>query len=86
MSFEKLKPDSKRFKSYLRQLLYYLVISGYDTGILRIRCAIYQRMVWIIRDSQGDYYVCPRTKNQDGERFDRDRIVNSDIRKWISYP
>jgi len=23
MSFEKLKPDSKRFKSYLRQLLYY---------------------------------------------------------------
>jgi hypothetical protein len=43
-------------------------------------------MVGIIRDSQGDYYVCPRTKNQDGERFDRDRIVNSDIRKWISYP
>jgi hypothetical protein len=31
---EKLKPDSKRFKSYLRQLLYYLVISGNDTRIL----------------------------------------------------
>jgi len=68
MSFEKLKPDSKRFKSYLRQLLYYLVISGYDTGILRIRCANYQRMVWIKRESQVGYYVCPRTKNQDGER------------------
>ena len=35
-SFERLKPDNKRFKSYLRQLLYYLVISRYDTGILCI--------------------------------------------------
>lgn len=34
--FKSLKPDSKRFKSYLRQLLYYLVISGYDTGLLCI--------------------------------------------------
>jgi hypothetical protein len=68
MSFEKLKPDSKRFKSYLRQILYYLVISGYDTRILHIRSANYKRMVWIKRDSRGDYYVSPRTKNQDGER------------------
>ena len=35
-SFERLKPDNRRFKSYLRQLLYYLVISRYDTGILCI--------------------------------------------------
>jgi hypothetical protein len=45
-----------------------LVIFGYDTGILRTRCTNYQRMVWIKRDSQVDQYVCPSTKNQDGER------------------
>ena len=33
-SFEKLKPDSKGFKSYNRQLLYYLAISEYDTHTL----------------------------------------------------
>ena len=66
-SFERLKPDNKRFKSYLRQFLYYLVISGYDTGILCIRYANNRKMVWIKRDSQGDYYFSPKTKNQDGE-------------------
>ena len=66
-SFERLKPDNKRFKSYLRQLLYYLVISGYDTGILCIRYANNRKMVWIKRDSQGDYYFSPKTKNQNDE-------------------
>jgi hypothetical protein len=33
-SFERLKPDSKGFKSYNRQLLYYLVISEYDAHTL----------------------------------------------------
>ena len=64
-SFERLKPDTKRFKSYLRQLLYYLVISGYDTGILCIRYANNKRLVWVKRDSQGDYYFSPKTNNQD---------------------
>jgi hypothetical protein len=35
-SFERLKPDNRRFKFFLRQLLYYLVISRYGTGILCI--------------------------------------------------
>ena len=66
-AFERLKPDDKRFKSYLRQLLYYLVISGYDTGILCIRYANNRKMVWIKRDSQGDYYFSPKTNVQEGE-------------------
>ncbi|WP_458747067.1 hypothetical protein [Candidatus Nitrosocosmicus sp. T] len=53
-SFERLKPDSKQFKSYFRQLLYYLVIAEYDTAILCIRYANNRRMVWIKRDSGGD--------------------------------
>ena len=65
-SFERLKPDSKRFKSYLRQLSYYLVISKYDTGILCIRHANNRRMVWIKRDSGGDYFFSPKTTDQDG--------------------
>ena len=66
-SFERLKPDTKRFKSYLRQLLYYLVISKYDTGILCIRYANNRRMVWIKRDSSGDYFFSPKTTDQDGK-------------------
>ena len=44
-----------------------MVISEYDTGILCIRYANNRRMVWMKRDSQGDYYFSPKTKNQDGE-------------------
>lgn len=66
-SFERLKPDSKRFKSYLRQLLYYLVISEYDTGVLCIRYANNRRMVWIKRDSSGDYFFSPKTTDQNGK-------------------
>ena len=66
-TFERLIPDSKRFKSYLRQLLYYLVISEYDTGILCIRYANNRRMVWIKRDSSGDYFFSPKITDQDGE-------------------
>lgn len=66
-SFERLKPDNKRFKSYLRQLLYYLVIAEYDTGILCIHYANNRRMVWIKRDSGGDYLFSPKATDQDGK-------------------
>ncbi|TVP40735.1 hypothetical protein NARC_60122 [Candidatus Nitrosocosmicus arcticus] len=66
-SFERLTPDNKRFKSYLRQLLYYLVISGYDTGILCIRYSNNRRLVWIKRDTKGDYFFSPKTNGQEGE-------------------
>jgi CRISPR/Cas system-associated exonuclease Cas4 (RecB family) len=66
-SFERLKPDSKRFKAYLRQLLYYLVIAEYDPGILCIHYANNQRMVWIKRDSGGDYFFSPKATDQDGK-------------------
>ncbi len=66
-SFERLKPDNKRFKAYLRQLLYYLVISGYDTGILCIRYSNNRRLVWIKRDNKGDYFFSPKTNGHEGE-------------------
>lgn len=59
-SMSRLTPENPRFKSYLRQLLYYLVISEYDTGILCIRYANNRNLIWMKSDSKGDYYFSPR--------------------------
>jgi hypothetical protein len=46
------------FRSYLRQLLYYLTITGIEKGIISIRYNI-KELRWIKRDSRGDYYFRP---------------------------
>jgi hypothetical protein len=46
------------FRSYLRQLLYYLVITGIEKGIISIRYNI-KELRWIKRDETGDYYFRP---------------------------
>ncbi|MDQ5843163.1 MAG: hypothetical protein M3286_06720 [Thermoproteota archaeon] len=47
------------FRSYLRQLLYYLTITGIEKGIISIRYNI-KELRWIRRDSQGnDYFIRP---------------------------
>jgi hypothetical protein len=47
------------FRSYLRQLLYYLTISGIEKGIISIRYNI-KELRWIRRDDEGnDYFVRP---------------------------
>lgn len=47
------------FRSYLRQLLYYLTITGIEKGIISIRYNI-KELHWIKRDEQGDYFFRPR--------------------------
>ncbi|WP_148687032.1 hypothetical protein [Candidatus Nitrosocosmicus hydrocola] len=76
-SLERLTPNSSRFRSYLRQLLYYLVISNYDTGILCIRYSNNRNLIWIKSDSAGDYYFSPKNNlgEKNGERL-------SDIETW----
>jgi len=59
-SMVRLTPENLRFRSYLRQLLYYLVISNYDTGILCIRYANNRNLIWLKSDSAGDYYFSPK--------------------------
>ena len=46
------------FKSYLRQLLYYLVMTNIEKGIISIRYNI-KELKWIKSDSQGDYFFRP---------------------------
>ncbi len=47
------------FRSYLRQLLYYLTITGIEKGIISIRYNI-KELRWIKRDEQGnDYFIRP---------------------------
>jgi hypothetical protein len=46
------------FKSYLRQLLYYLVMTNIEKGIISIRYNI-KELRWIKSDSEGDYFFRP---------------------------
>jgi hypothetical protein len=46
------------FRSYLRQLLYYLVMTDIEKGIISIRYNI-KELKWIKSDSQGDYFFRP---------------------------
>jgi CRISPR/Cas system-associated exonuclease Cas4 (RecB family) len=49
-----------QFKSYLRQLLYYLVITGIEKGIISIRYNN-RELRWIKTDSEGnDYFIRPK--------------------------
>jgi CRISPR/Cas system-associated exonuclease Cas4 (RecB family) len=46
------------FRSYLRQLLYYLVMTNIEKGIISIRYNI-KELKWIKSDSKGDYFFRP---------------------------
>jgi hypothetical protein len=47
------------FRSYLRQLLYYLTITGIEKGIISIRYNI-KELKWLRRDAGGnDYFIRP---------------------------
>ena len=46
------------FRSYLRQLLYYLTITGIEKGIISIRYSN-REMRWIKSDEKGDYFFRP---------------------------
>jgi hypothetical protein len=46
------------FRSYLRQLLYYLTITGIEKGIISIRYNI-KELKWVKRDEKGDHFFRP---------------------------
>ena len=46
------------FRSYLRQLLYYLVMTNIEKGVISIRYNI-KELRWIKSDSEGDYFFRP---------------------------
>jgi CRISPR/Cas system-associated exonuclease Cas4 (RecB family) len=58
MSNNRLNVNDDKFKSYLRQLLYYLIITEIEKGIISIKYNI-KELKWIKSDSQGDYFFRP---------------------------
>lgn len=58
LNFGRLNITDERFRSYLRQLLYYLVITGIEQGIISIRYNT-KELRWIKSDSKGDYFLQP---------------------------
>lgn len=46
------------FRSYLRQLLYYMVMTDIEKGIISIRYNI-KELRWVKSDSEGDYFFRP---------------------------
>jgi hypothetical protein len=59
-SGERLDFKNSTFKSYLNQLLYYLVLTDVEKGILYIHHNI-KELNWIKRDDQGDHFHRPFT-------------------------
>ena len=58
LNFSRLNMTDEKFRSYLRQLLYYLVITGVERGIISIRYNT-KELRWIKSDSKGDYFIQP---------------------------
>ena len=58
MNAQRLNITDDKFKSYLRQLLYYLVITGIEKGIISIKYNI-KELKWIKSDIYGDYFFRP---------------------------
>ena len=58
MNTQRLNVTDDKFKSYLRQLLYYLVITGIEKGIISIKYNI-KELKWVKSDAHGDYFFRP---------------------------
>ena len=58
LNSSRLNLSDEKFRSYLRQLLYYLVITGVERGVISIRYNT-KEMRWIKSDSKGDYFLQP---------------------------
>jgi hypothetical protein len=58
LNFNRLNIADEKFRSYLRQLLYYLVITGVERGVISIRYNT-KELKWIKSDSKGDYFLQP---------------------------
>lgn len=68
-SHKRLDINDRKFRSYLRQLLYYLVISGLEKGIISIRYTN-DELKFIKSDLEGDYFFRPnKAKKQQIESW-----------------
>jgi hypothetical protein len=62
---KRLDITDQTFRSYLRQLLYYLVITGIEKGIISIRYST-RELRWNKTDEKGDHYIRPKDARNPG--------------------
>src|SRR5690242_7401012 len=70
------------FRSYLRQLLYYMVMTGIEKGIISIRYNI-KELKWIKSDSEGDYFFRPFNAKDVGTESWEVFLASDDISREI---
>jgi hypothetical protein len=70
------------FRSYLRQILYYLVMTNIEKGIISIRYNI-KELRWIKSDSEGDYFFRPFNAKDVGIESWEVSLPSTDIARQI---
>jgi CRISPR/Cas system-associated exonuclease Cas4 (RecB family) len=66
------------FRAYLRQLLYYMVMTNIEKGIISIRYNV-RELRWIRSDSEGDYFFRPFNAKDVGIESWEVFLVSDDI-------
>lgn len=88
LSGKRLDITDSKFISYLRQLLYYLVITGIENGVISIRYSN-KEFGWVGSDEKGDRYLRPKDGKSPGIEswsvyFPKDDLTRDIIRNEIN--
>lgn len=86
---ERMDLDNDIFKSYLRQLTYYMVMTGVERGFVSIRYNV-KELQWKFRNEKGDYFLRPKNaKNVGVESWEvvlpKDDPVRRELENEIEY-
>lgn len=79
---KRLDINDYTFRSYLRQLLYYLIMTGIENGIISIRYNI-KELRLIKRDDTGEYYFRPNRARPPGIESWSVNLSKDDITREI---
>jgi CRISPR/Cas system-associated exonuclease Cas4 (RecB family) len=79
---KRLDINDYTFRSYLRQLLYYLIMTGIENGIISIRYNI-KELRLIKRDDTGEYYYRPNDARPPGIESWSVNLPKDDITREI---
>ena len=79
---KRLDINDYTFRSYLRQLLYYLIMTGIENGIISIRYNI-KELRLIKRDDNGEYYFRPKDARPPGIESWSVNLPKDDITREI---
>ena len=79
---KRLDINDYTFRSYLRQLLYYLIMTGIEKGIISIRYNI-KELRLIKRDDTGEYYFRPNDARPSGIESWSVNLSKDDITREI---